>query len=327
MSAEAASGQDAQGGERSTGSPHPGSADRLKYLLEHEGLQPKLISTWASSPERTWYLERRPKIRPWCAGGVLLLLFPIWVASVTLKETELTPLRIWAITSAIAGLILLGWCSVPYWAARRAFTARRKASARYRVDDALTKLRQAMESKDANSKMQLARMFELNRGQLDEYQQLTKRQQRTAFTLTWGAAVAALLILVAGSIVALRVGDENKYITGGLTALGTILSAFLGRTFFRGHEKAMEQLNHYYLEPSLTGRLLAAERILDQLPPAERHKKAAEILTKLLAWEAAPAKPANWQTEESTEEKPSNKPEANDENADQPDEEQKPPRA
>lgn len=132
---------------------------------------------------------------------------------------------------------------------------------------------------------QLAELFVLNRQQLDEYQQLPRRQQRTAFALTWGAAVAALLILVTGSIVARRVGDQDKYITGGLTALGTLLSTFLGQTFFRGHERAVEQLNLYYLEPSLTGRMLAAERILRHFPDAEKPKHAAEIMAKILAWE------------------------------------------
>jgi hypothetical protein len=285
-----------------------GSPDQLKYLLEREGLAPNLISTWASSPERTWYMERRRVILLWCAGGVALILAAIWVATITLKQTELTPERIWGVTIAAVGLIMLCWSTVPYWAARRAYGARRRASARYRVDDALTKLREAMESDSASSKMQLARMFELNRGQLDEYQQLTKRQQRTAFVLTWGASVAALLILVAGSIVAIRVGDENKYITAGLTALGTLLSAFLGKTFFKGHEKAMDQLNHYYQEPSLTGRLLAAERLLNQLPPEERAKKAAEIMNKLLDWEPPPEKPAPEHPEESAEATPGEEP-------------------
>ena len=322
MSAEAASGPDAKDQQRIASAP--GSPDQLKYMLRREGLNPKLISTWASSPERTWYMERRPVIHRWCGAGLILILFPVFVITVTLKETDLSPLRIWGITSAVAGLITLGWCTVPYWAARRAFAARTRASARYRVDRALRELRDAMESEKANPKVQFARMFELNRGQLDEYQQMTKRQQRTAFTLTWGAAIAALLILIAGSILALRVGDENKYITGGLTALGTLLSAFLGKTFFKGHEKAMEQLNHYYLEPSLTGRLLAAERILDQLPQEERSKKAAEILTKLLDWEPPPEKAAAEEPEESAEGKPDEQPKP-DEQVNKPPEEQKRP--
>lgn len=81
-----------------------------------------------------------------------------------------------------------------------------------------------------------------------------------------------------------------------------------GKTFFKGHEKAMEQLNHYYLEPSLTGRLLAAERILDQLPAEERHKKAAEIMNKLLDWEPPPEKTTLENPEESAEAKPGQEP-------------------
>jgi hypothetical protein len=268
----------------------PGTPEQLKHLLESEGLFPDLIDQWVASPERSWYMERRRIIARWCALGVGFLLLAVWAAAATLDESGLTPLRLWGIVAAVAAVITLGWCTVPYWAARRAFSSRIRAAARYRVEHALKELRYAMEDPDSGTNVQFARMFELNRGQLDEYQQLTKSQQKTAFALTWGAAVAALFILIAGSILALRIGDEDKYITGGLTALGSLLSAFLGKTFFDGHREAMEQLNHYYNEPSLTGRLLAAERILNQLPEGERTEKVGEMLTKILAWEAPPRK-------------------------------------
>jgi hypothetical protein len=148
------------------------------------------------------------------------------------------------------------------------------------VDAALEQLRQAMEA-DHGYKIQLARMFELNRRQLDEYQEITKAQQRTAFSLTWSAAVAAFLILIVGSIVALQfAGPDEKFIAGGLTALGSLLSAFLGAVFFRGHDHAANQLNHYYLEPSLTGRILAVERMLERLPTDEDKTATAKVMMK-----------------------------------------------
>lgn len=266
----------------------PGSADRLKYLLSEEGLSTQLIDQWSSSPERTWYLERRLSVYAGACVGLACWLYAVWVLTQWLKNWNnpnwqwVDPL-VWGAAVAVAGMVILAWSTVPYRAARRGFFERLRTSARYRVEKALVDLRDSMQK--AGPEEQLARMFVLNRQQLDEYQQLTRRQQRTAFALTWGAAVAALLILVAGSIVALRVGDQDKYITGGLTALGTLLSTFLGQTFFRGHERAVEQLNLYYLEPSLTGRMLAAERILRHFPDAEKPKYAAEIMAKILAWE------------------------------------------
>lgn len=263
----------------------PGSPNRLRYLLDQGGYKPELIDQWESCPERTWYMERRRQILVWVGLGLACWIYAIWVGADSLNDRVWTPVTVWAVVIAAAGLVVLSWSTVPYWAARRAFVGRRKATARYRIEKALEELRATMEKADSRPAEQLAKMFALNRGQLDEYQQLTKRQQRMAFGLTWGAAVAALLILVVGSILALRVGDQDKYITGGLTALGSLLSAFLGGTFFKGHEKAMEQLNLYYLEPSLTGRMLAAERILSHMPDNERSKHASEILMKLLAWE------------------------------------------
>lgn len=265
-----------------------GSADRLKYLLSKEGLSTQLIDQWSSSPERTWYLERRRTAYLGACVGLTCWLFAVWVLTQWLKNWNnpnwqwVDPL-VWGAVVAVAGMVILAWSTIPYRAARRGFFERLRTSARYRVEKALVDLRDSMQK--AGPEEQLARMFVLNRQQLDEYQQLTRRQQRTAFALTWGAAVAALLILVAGSILALRVGDQDKYITGGLTALGTLLSTFLGKTFFRGHERAVEQLNLYYLEPSLTGRMLAAERILRHFPDAEKPKHAAEIMAKILAWE------------------------------------------
>jgi hypothetical protein len=267
----------------------PWSADQLKYLLQEAGLTPGLIDQWASSPERSWYLGRRFWYKPgphlgiyvWVAVGLALLVVTVVVAAITVDDASprfWTASRVVGAAFGVAGLVTLGWCSVPYWAARRAFRARRRAAARYSVDAALVQLRAAMAAD--GKRAELARMFELNRRQLDEYQELTKSQQRMAFALTWGAAVASLLILVIGSTVALRVGDADKYIAGGLTALGSLLSAFLGAVFFRGHEHAMNQLNHYYLEPSLTGRMLAVERMLEHLPDSREKGETAKLMMK-----------------------------------------------
>lgn len=273
----------------------PESADLLRKLLDKSGITANLVEQWASSPERSWYLSRRSKLRWYVLAAIVFIVVGLTNVAATLTpDSWWTTRRTWAAISCVLGIVGLAWCTVPYWAARRAFSARKRVSARYRVDEALRELREAMESTkggtESRSRVQLARMFELNRRQLDEYQQLTKSQQRTAFALTWGAAIAAFLILAAGSIVALqRDAPDDKYIATGLTALGTLLSAFLGKTFFDGHKEAMNQLNHYYHEPSLTGRLLTAERILDRLPDnAQKGEAATKILTHILAWEPPP---------------------------------------
>lgn len=263
-----------------------GSVRRLNLLLVEAGLKPDLIDLWASSPERDWYMGRR--IRSWSGVGIGLIFIAVALVLTagTVTHSTWSPERFWGVASGVLGLIVLGWSTVPYWAARQAFKARKRADTRYRVDEALGSLRQAMEA-DQATRAQIARMFELNRRQLDEYQELTKSQQRLAFALTWGAAIASLVILIVGSTIALRIPvdqADDKFIAGGLTALGSLLSAFLGAVFFRGHEHAMKQLNRYYHEPSLTGRLLAAERLLEHLPANSDEKRAAAsaIMTRIL---------------------------------------------
>lgn len=267
----------------------PWSAGQLNYLLQQAGLTPGLIDQWASSPERSWYIGRRFFRKPlgskkkfgiysWVGVGLALIVAGALIASFV--DVGWWPnANAWGWALAGAGAVVLGWCTVPYWAARRAFSARRRAAARYSVDAALDELRMAMQA-GQSTRTQLARMFELNRKQLDEYQEITKSQQRTAFILTWSAAVAAFLILIIGSAVALQFADnpEERFIAGGLTALGSLLSAFLGAVFFRGHDHAANQLNHYYLEPSLTGRILAVERMLDHLPNSVDKTETAKLM-------------------------------------------------
>lgn len=274
----------------------PGSVGRLNYLLHEAGLAPALIDQWASSPERSWYVGRRffwkelrgkssLGIYGWAMVGLVItaiggLIFTIGTTmnASTLPWQPLT--RGWGIVIATAGIVILGWCTVPYWTARRAFSARRRAAAKYGVDSALEDLRRAMET-GLSTRIQLALMFQLNRKQLDEYQEITKNQQRTAFILTWIAAVAAFLILIFGSFLSLRLVDQDKqFIAGGLTALGSLLSAFLSAVFFRGHDLATNQLNHYYLEPSLTGRILAVERMLEHLTDPADKSETAKLMMK-----------------------------------------------
>lgn len=268
----------------------PWSADRLNYLLHKAGLTPGLIDQWASSPERSWYIGRRFVLKKlgarrklgihgWMMVGLTIITIGALLA--TFADPALWPMATaWGMAIGVVGVVVLGWCAVPYWVARRAFSARRRAAARYSVDAALEELRLAMQA-GQSTRTQLARMFELNRRQLDEYQEITKTQQRTAFVLTWSASVAAFLILVVGSFVALQVvGPDEKFIAGGLTALGSLLSAFLGAVFFRGHDHAANQLNHYYLEPSLTGRILAVERMLEHLPNAVDKTETAKLMMK-----------------------------------------------
>lgn len=263
-------------------------ADALRGLQDAVGLDTRSITIWATSPERSWYLARRHNlVRTWvvplAAAATLAAAAFIWLA----PEHE----RLGQLIALVGGLALVGlaWSAMPYWAARRAFRERRRATAAYRVDVALREVsRPRPRGKDGvREALQLSGLFELNRRQLDEYQELTKRQQRVAFGLTWAAATAAFLVLVGGTVLSLRQDPGSaQYVVGGLTGLGTLLSGFLGKTFFDQHGEAIRQLNRYYREPSRTGRLLAAERLIRDLDKTAADECRQLMVENLLNEEA-----------------------------------------
>ena len=280
--------------------------DRLRTLQSQRGLKLESIQLWATSPELAWYIERRStRIYRFFISVVLITL----VLELLLAAVASTHKSAFMVAVGVLGAMALAQCTVPYWAARRAFLDRKRALAAYRVDVALQKV---CKERKENDQLPLAGLFELNRRQLDEYQEMTKRQQLVAFQLTWAAATLAFVVLIGGTVLSFKSGTGSKqYVVGGLTALGTLLSGFLGKTFFEGLRHAMDQLNYYYAEPSMTGRMLAAERVVKKLDANDQAKYTDTIVKSLLSWKPPPAplrgggKNASPQGEDTTEGKTS----------------------
>ena len=180
-------------------------------------------------------------------------------------------------SSSAAAIIL--YSLVPYAAARSAYRQRRLATASAKVDEAIR------DACSGEHPLEIPKLFQLNRRQLDEYQLLTRKQQRSAFVLAQAASVVAFVVLVGGVLLALGQRQPiDKYVTGGLSALGSLLSGFLAATFFASHRDANKQMNLYYLEPQRTGRLLAVERVAKLDPPMDATIRA-ELVKAVLAWE------------------------------------------
>lgn len=251
-------------------------------ILPDNVLDQPRVELWLSSPERAWYMARRDGVLNWVAVGVLTALIGI---GLTIGGSDGTAVQAWGRVICVAAAVLLAWCTVPYWVARRAFTVRRRAMAEYRTDAALSRI-----CADPHTTLSLNGLFELNRRQLDEYQHLTKRQQQLAFRMTWTAAIAGFGVLVACIVLAfLAKKPEQRYLVSGLGALSAGISGYLGKTFYEGHRAAMRQLNVYYREPYMTGRVLAVERLVTQLArtPAVR-PFLNDIVAALLQWQLPP---------------------------------------
>jgi hypothetical protein len=131
-----------------------GSAPVLN--LSDEQLAKVEASLWVGSPERDWYMKRRAKVMVFaCLGGALLLL------AGCLGQPPRTAGEMWwaAIVLAFA-FFTLCYCTFPYWAARLAFSERRRKSAAYRAEKALADL-------GAESPVPLPKLLVYNRRQLD----------------------------------------------------------------------------------------------------------------------------------------------------------------
>ena len=131
--------------------------------------------------------------------------------------------------------------------------------------------------------LSLANLFALNLKQMGEYDAITKRQEKRTFLSTQCAIVVGFAMLVAGSTAATLIHDTSaKIVVGTLTAVGSLLSGYIARTFIVSHRLAVNQLNRYYAHPLEMSHLLSAERIARDMPPQTRDRVFEQIIERLL---------------------------------------------
>ena len=249
------------------------------------------VLTWFVSNQRDSYIRRRFPSYVSAFGALLLAVgggvdITGFLGSRSTPGVDVARLLGWiAVGGGVVGAV---WSFTPYLSARQAYRQWRLALAAARVDAALAK---ACEGVPHGKALQLPDLFQLNRRQLDEYQLITRKQQKSAFLWAQVAIGVAFAVLVGGILVAVS-GSSNveKYIAGGLSGLGSLLSTFVATTFFRSASEANRQMNRYYLEPQRTGRLLASERLIDTVQswPEDRETLLSTIVTTVMGWEMPP---------------------------------------
>jgi hypothetical protein len=242
--------------------------------LQPSGIAEMTVDTWTASRERDWYIKRRPAVFAFVAVGGIIALLAGFIGQPPRSEVETW----WATIVAAVALVVLGWSTFPYFAARRAFLERRRMMAKVRA-------RLALQEMTHSSHIELPALFRYNRQQLDAYQEDSRNQQRAAFRHAQFASLVGFVVLLTGIAISLKEAPgSEKYVVAGLSGLGAALSGYVANTFVKAARQADRQLNLYYAEPHMMGRLIAAERIATTMCKSEEENLGTSIVTQSLAW-------------------------------------------
>jgi hypothetical protein len=234
------------------------------------------IHTWADSAERALYVSRKGRsakigIGSAATGVASAVAFAFWETGVGYRAA--------GFALVVIASCLAAWAATPYWGARRAYFERIQAEKAMAVDEAL----RALVGETTEDALPLPELFIFNRRQLDEYQALTKRHATLAFRNAQFAACIGLVLLVGGTVLALGQDSASaQYTAAALSSVGTLVSGYISRTFFRSSRDAMNQLRIYYEEPFLTSRALSAERVIGKMQPPESASASFAVLVERL---------------------------------------------
>jgi hypothetical protein len=197
----------------------------------------------------------------------------VWVVLHYSEDLELT-FRGKVITAAafVLGGFVVAAGGAMYMTSARGRFEQRLASAR--AEQALEQLTSAMELKD---------LLQINRKQMQAYDALARGQAASSYRVAQIAITVGLLVLVGGSIVAIAAQDETtKITTAALTASGGAIAGYIGRTFLRTYERALEQLNFYFEQPLVTSYILTAERVSETMSAARRDDIREKIVERIM---------------------------------------------
>jgi len=242
--------------------------------LSTEEIDESIVVTWSTCPERDFYLDRRGRVLVLAAAAVVVALVAALIGQPSASAVEIW----WASIVAAVAVILLCCSAVPYLSARLAFRARQRRMARARASVALRKM-------TASDPIALKDLFRYTRRQLDAYQEESRNQQRLAFRRAQFASVLGLVVLIIGIVLSLKEAPgSDKYVVAGLSGLGAALSGYIASTFIGTARRADEQLNLYYREPHMMGRLVVAERLATTICDSCKKEMGESMIAQALAW-------------------------------------------
>jgi hypothetical protein len=154
-----------------------------------------------------------------------------------------------------------------------------------------------------------------NQRRIEEYNEIAWSQARGSYRNSQIAMSIGLALLIAGVVTTVRQSQPSaQLVVGGLTGLGSAVSAYLGATFIRIYNEAINQMNYYYGQPLVTSYLLEAERMSKELKRTDTRDKVMErVIDATLAGaaEAGEALSPNAGRDRSGKSKSGTKPEPN----------------
>jgi hypothetical protein len=154
-------------------------------------------------------------------------------------------------------------------------TAARTAERERQVEQAAKRLRENME---------LPAIVEFNRVLLDQYHDIATRQANKSFRSGLAAMGVGMALIAGAAALSFTLSrTSEQLVVGGVAALGSALSGYLGRTYMAVYRQALAQMNHYFNQPVLNGYFLAAERIANNLEAGgQREEALRQIVTSVL---------------------------------------------
>ncbi|MFI5998278.1 hypothetical protein ACIBAC_41310 [Streptomyces sp. NPDC051362] len=280
-----------------------GQQDPLRDAADEEKKRRERVS-WADSAERR-------KALVWEIAAALFGLFLIFYGAVRGEllptVSKSSPLHF---LNSLQGQIVAAF--LVYEVGRRYRKTQRKIhSDRFWLTDARKDLDRAEAAVDEADGLRLPVLWDVTEKRLAYYHRIVTRQAEQSFRNGQIAMATGFAVLILGASLALTADTTAKtVVSGALSAIGTAIAAYIGRTFVRSQESASQHLLMYFRQPLELSRFLTAERLLSDMNPATRSSAAQRLMESILSSGSAhsPAQPTQLESAQAGSSEPGQEP-------------------
>ncbi|MEU4417364.1 TRADD-N-associated membrane domain-containing protein [Nocardia salmonicida] len=134
----------------------------------------------------------------------------------------------------------------------------------------------------------LMQLMEVNRRQMEVYDDQARNQSSTSHWTALGAMVAGLSIVGFGIGVAANAdSDATKFATAIIAAVGTTVGGYIAKTFITLNSSTQEQVRYYFEQPLVASYLITAERFIARMPEEDRPEQYRRLVQAAMDQAAA----------------------------------------